>query len=325
MSTPSKMQTVTVHNPVCPTGADPWVIRHNGVYYYCYSGGQSVWVSAVPSLADLGKGAAKQVFSAPPHTAYSAEYWAPELHYLQGEWYIYVAADDGHNETHRMYVLKGTSQDPTDPFEWVGQITDPTDKWAIDGTVLTVNGTLYFVWSGWEGDVNVVQHLYIARMQDPQTIDSPRVLLSSPVYPWEQIGRPLINEGPTALYHGDRVFLVYSASGSWTDDYCLGLITLTGEDPVDPACWTKCDRPLFQKRDGVAYGPGHASFTEADDGSTVMVYHANLAAGTSWGGRSVWLHPLAFDAEGYPCPDHPAREVTLPLAAEPAPDAPAVT
>ncbi len=298
-------------NPIHYNGADPWVVEHEGTYYYCYSSGNGVSVARFSSLHQLTKSGVK-VYTAPEGTAYSKEYWAPELHYLNGEWYIYVAADNGNNTTHRMYVLKGTSQDPTDPFEMVGQITDPTDRWAIDGTVMQLGGELYFIWSGWEGSVNVAQNIYIAHMSDPCTIDSERVCLSVPEYDWETYGSPDVNEGPAVLQHGGRTFLVYSASGSWTDHYCLGMLSLTGSDPLDPACWIKSTEPVFQSRPGVCYGPGHNSFCTAVDGSIWMVYHGNLVSGTGWSGRSVWIGPVAFDANGDPIFGQPEETVRFP-------------
>ncbi len=306
----------TVTNPVYPTGNDPWIVQHEGNYYYCYSGGGGVRVGKIDSIDKVTDQTARQVYTAPSGTMYSKEYWAPELHYIRGEWYIYVAADDGNNENHRMYVLKGTSQDPTEPFEFVGQITDPTNKWAIDGTVLTIGDELYFVWSGWEGDVNVAQNIYIAHMSDPCTIDSERVLLSTPEYSWEKVGTPYVNEGPTALVHENGIHIVYSASGSWTDQYCLGMLTLTGEDPLDAASWEKALRPVFRYRPGICYGPGHCSFSTAVDGSIWMIYHANLEAGTGWGGRSVWIAPITFDESGMPVFGTPQKEVEFPIAIE---------
>ena len=314
----------TVQNPVAPSGADPWITRHGDKYYYCYS--SPVWffggvgVNEIPSIDKVSTEGGSQVYVAPAEEgadlSHSFNYWAPELHYIQGEWYIYVACDDGNNETHRMYVLKGTTQNPTDPFEYVGQITDPSGKWAIDGSVVEIKGELYFIWSGWEGDVNVAQHIYIAHMSNPWTIDSQRVMLSTPEYAWEKNGEPLINEGPTALYHGDKTFIVYSASGSWTDDYCLGMLTLTGEDPMDPASWKKSDSPVFEKRFGTCFGPGHASFTTAVDGSLWMIYHGNLQSGTGWEGRSIWIAPVTFDKDGNPDFGKPQKEVQFPVRVE---------
>ena len=270
--------TQTVQNPVAPTGADPWVVRHGDKYYYCYA--TVVWfigavaVAEVDSLDKLGE------LELEGHNVYQGSYeiggyvfnfWAPELHYINGEWYIYVAAQCDEEQIQHMIVLKGTSQDPTDPFEYVGRITDPTQKWAIDGTILPLGDELYYVWSGWEGDQNIAQKIYIAHMSNPWTIDSERVCLSTPEYAWERVGEPYVNEGPAVLQHNGKTFVAYSASGSWTDDYCLGLLTLTGDDPMNPDHWTKATSPVFQKEPGLAYGPGHNSFTTAIDGSVWMV------------------------------------------------------
>ena len=304
-------------NPVCASSADPWVIKRGSCYYYCYSTGNGVAVQKMSDISKLGSASGSTVYTAPSGKPYSAEYWAPELHYLDGEWYIYVAADDGDNVNHRMYVLRGTSQDPTDPFVFAGKITDKTDKWAIDGTVLEYGGEMYFVWSGWEGDVNVAQNIYIARMSDPCTIASDRVLLSAPEYDWECIGRPLINEGPAALLHtasDGRVtaHIVYSASGSWTDDYCLGMLTYRGGDILSPASWTKSAAPVFSKTEN-AYGPGHCSFTVGLDGTDYIVYHASLTPNTNWGKRGARIQSFTWDGDMpvFGTPAQPNQEIPL--------------
>ena len=303
---------IKVQNPIHQGGSDPWVYLHEGSYYYCYSRGRGISVAKMSSLHTLvPKGTA--VFDPPKWTEYSEELWAPELHYLNGEWYIYVAASDGYSSHHRMLVLKGTSQNPRAPFEMIGQITDPSNKWAIDGTVMELNGEMYFLWSGWEGDKDGRQNLYIAHMSDPCTIDSERVMISTPEYNWETVEWPDVNEGPTVLQHGGRTFVVYSASGSWGDYYCLGMLTLTGEDPMDPASWTKESRPVFTRRTDVCYGPGHCSFSTAVDGSVWMIYHGNQVSDTGWDGRSVWIAPVTFDENGTPHFGRPEPEVLFPV------------
>ena len=304
----------TVQNPVGIAGDDPWLVEHRGVYYYCFASANGVGVNKLTSLSKITKRNASIVYSAPTGKNYSYNYWAPELHYIHGEWYIYVAADDGYNANHRMYVLKGTSQNPKDPFVMMGQITSPDNKWAIDGTVMQYKGELYFIWSGWKGYEDGAQHIYIAHMSDPCTIDSERVLLSSPTYDWETFEWPDVNEGPTALIHGDDAFIVYSASGSWSDYYCLGMLTLTGDDPMNPAHWEKESKPVFSYQPGLAYGPGHCSFAPAHDGSMWMIYHANQTSGSGWDGRSVWISPVLFDQNGKPdFGSKPQAEVTFPV------------
>lgn len=307
----------TFKNPVCSSGADPWVIRDGDDYYYCYSGGDGVCVNKIEALDKITTEGGTKVYTAPAGTMYSKEYWAPELHKIDGKWYIYVAADDGDNYNHRMYVLECTGNDPTDPYQMKGKITDSTDKWAIDGTVLQYKGECYFIWSGWEGDVNVAQNIYIAHMSNPWTIDSERTLLSEPEYRWEKLGgMPTINEGPVALVSNDTVHIIYSGSGSWSDFYCLGKLTFDGTgDILDAASWKKSDEAIFEKTSDV-FGPGHCSFTTAADGSTWIVYHANLVSGSGWSGRSVWTQKVEWNGDDIVLgtPASPAVEHQLPIA-----------
>ena len=76
-------------------------------------------------------------------------------------------------------------------------------------------------------------------------------MISRPEFDWEKRGStpenglPTINEGPEALYGEDATYIVYSASGSWCDDYCLGMLKYKGGDPLRADSWLKYDRPVF--------------------------------------------------------------------------------
>lgn len=303
--------TYTVSNPINDEGDDPYVTQLNGTYYYCWSSGNGVSVSSAEAIDKISKEGAVKVYTAPGGTMYSGQYWAPELHYIDGQWYIYVAASDGEDRNHRMYVLQGTSQDPTKPFKFVGKISDPSDKWAIDGTVLKYNDELYFVWSGWQGDNDGGnQKLYIAHMSSPTEIDSDRVEISRPTQSWEG---PL-NEGPIALYNGDDVYIIFSGNGSWTADYCLGYLRLTGKDPMKKSSWTKNSYAILS-RSNVAKGPGHCSVASAPDGSQWIIYHANLLmAEDGWNGRSVWIQRLSFTDDGRIKTMKSAKTVAMPFS-----------
>ncbi len=297
----------TFTNPICPHGADPWVVRHKDAYYYCRSGGGKIWIHRAARLQEIGRAPGAAVWTPPPNTPYSKELWAPELHRLDGRWYVYVAADDGNNQNHRMVVLEGDADDPQKPFAFKGKIADPADTWAIDATVLVMPGNRkYFVWSGWEGDQNVAQFLYIAPMSNPWTISGGRVCLSKPELPWELNGRPLINEGPEVLRGArGKVFLIYSASGSWTDDYCLGQLALVGADPMKPASWVKKKTAVFARTADV-FGPGHASFVKSpDDQEDWIVYHAARRKGGGWD-RDVRIQKFGWAADGSPDFGEPA-------------------
>jgi GH43 family beta-xylosidase len=284
-----------------PSGEDPFPFRGpDGLIYLAFSSDGKVKAVRGKSVKDLSTTETTTLWTPPPTGPHSKELWAPELHYLHGAWYVYVAADDGENVNHRMYVLRCTAEDPFSlPWELVGKVADPeTDRWAIDGTVLDHDGKLYFIWSGWPGDTNGQQNLYIAPMSDPLTISGPRVLISEPQLPWELNGNPLINEGPQVLQYNGNTHIIYSASGSWTDHYCLGRLTLQqGADPLTPGAWQKHPEAVFESGNGVV-APGHAGFVE-DNGAHYIVYHAAKHPGAAWN-RYLRAQKFTFNQNGEP-------------------------
>ncbi|NQX48704.1 family 43 glycosylhydrolase [Paenibacillus tritici] len=283
---------------------DPSVIYREGYYYMTFThNGTDIMVMKSRTL-DFRQAERKVVWYPPAETAYSANLWAPELQYIRGSWYIYFAADDGRNENHRMYVLQGDSGDPLGGYTFKGQVTDSTNKWAIDGLAMEADGELYFVWSGWEGEMNAAQNTYIAPMSDPLTISGPRVLISEPLLPWEQAGGPpYINEGQSVLQRDGRVFIVYSGAGSWTPHYSLGMLALKpGGNPLEAADWIKSEEPLLAMDEAAGvYGPGHNSFTVSPDGSEQwIVYHATTGAADGWNNRKARAQRVSWDNEGLP-------------------------
>jgi GH43 family beta-xylosidase len=90
------------------------MVSFNDVYYLTYTTGGDVRVSQAPNIGGPWPAQGIQVYNL---STGLADVWAPELHQIDGQFYIYVAMDDGDNANHRMYVLQGTSTtDPTQPF-----------------------------------------------------------------------------------------------------------------------------------------------------------------------------------------------------------------
>ncbi len=304
----------TFHNPLLKTGPDPWVITRDGFYYYMNTTGHNLTIWKTREITDLAHAEKKIVWTAPATGPYSHDIWAPELHFMDGKWYIYFAADEGQNESHRIYVVENPSADPLEGnFTFKGKVADATDKWAIDASVFENKGQKYIVWSGWEGDTDGEQRIYLAHLKNPWTIDSKRVLLSYPKYPWEHVGdlldRPAmphvnVNEGPEILQHGQDIFLVYSGSACWTDYYELGVVEAkSGSNLLDPASWSKFDHPFFkQDRAASVFGPGHNGFFKSLDGKEDwIIYHANSGSGEGCGAmRSPRIQPFTWNADGTP-------------------------
>lgn len=290
---------------------DPFVTYHDGYYYMTgtYYSARAVGMRRAKTLEGLRTAVPRELFGRSSNGGQPADYWAPEMFRVNGKWYIYYTADptfNGGTDDQRMFVLENESEDP---FEgnWVykGRIFDPQhDVWAIDGTIFEQNGSLYYVYSGSDIDDNnpsKPQIIYIARMANPWTLATGRVLLSAPNAPWEG---DEVNEGPEVIKHGSRIFIVYSTKGCWTPDYRLGMIYMDkNADPLDPSSWTKHSSPVFQRNDDInVYAPGHHCFFKSPDGTEDwFAYHATPNAnGECNDNRTVRAQQLFWGEDGMP-------------------------
>jgi GH43 family beta-xylosidase len=309
-------QTATFINPIVTTrdAADPWITFRDGYYYFTFTAGDHVEVWKSSSLTDIDRGTKITVWRHHAAGKECCNIWAPELHFFNDRWYIYFAADDGNDVNHRMYVLESTGSDPQGAYLEKGEISSPSNRWAIDGTVLQKNdGSLYFVWSGWAGTTPGPQNIYIAPMSNPWTISAERTLISAPTNVWESIGWS-VNEGPEPLQRNGKIFIVYSASGGSTPDYCLGMLTNYNGNVLDPNSWTKSPGCVFAKTD-LVFGPGHNSFVKSTDGvDDWIIYHARNSSAQTWDGRTTRMQRFTWNSDGTPnfsAPVPPA--VTLPI------------
>ena len=290
-----------ISNPILPPhSADPWMIFHEGSYYYCQSanGDTAIRIRKSATIAGIAHDGGTVVWKAPQRGMNSREIWAPELHSINGKWFIYYAADDGDNVNHRMWVLESETADPLGPYQCRGCLD--TEGWAIDGTPLVLGeGHMFVVWSGWPGKSNGQQNIYIAPLNNPFTIGGPRVLIAEPKQSWECVAMPIC-EGPQVLQNNGKIFVVYSASASWTEDYCLGLLTNSDGNVLNPASWVKRPRPVFKKTEHV-WGLGHCSFVKsACQTQDWIIYHAKSSKKEGWEDRDVHAKQFAWTAEGSP-------------------------
>ena len=203
--------------------------------------------------------------------------WAPELHWIDGKWYIYFAAGSAEDKwAIRKYALSNTSEDPT-KGEWTeeGEILSKRNEFTLDATTFELNGQRYMIWVDRASDKEVNTGLYIAEMTSPTTLADKQVVISVPEYAWERQGHN-VNEAPAVLIRTGKVFVTFSASA--TDaNYAIGLLWADeNSDLLDPASWHKLPEPVFYTNEALKrFGPGHNSFIKAEDGKTdVMIYHA---------------------------------------------------
>ena len=278
-------QELEYNKPWILQRADPYVYKHtDGTYYFTASipAYDGIVLRHSDTLAGLKDAEEVRVWQKHDKGIMSEHIWAPELHYLDGKWYIYYAGGDIDDVwAIRPYILECADQDPM-TGNWVekGKMTRAEEDefsfeaFSLDGTVFENRGKHYYIWAEKVGVGKQISNLYIAEMENPCKLKTVQVLLTTPDYDWERIGF-WVNEGPAVIRHDGKIYMTYSASETGAA-YSIGMLRISEDaDLLDPAMWNKERYPVLETNaEKGIYGPGHNSFTEDEQGNPIMVYHA---------------------------------------------------
>jgi GH43 family beta-xylosidase len=273
-------------NPLIVQRADPYIYKHTDGYYYFTASVPAynlIEIRRARTLNGLAHAAPRTIWRKHDTGEMSQLIWAPELHFIDNKWFIYFAAanttdfDENGMFQHRMFCIECDHQDPMRREEdWIerGQIKTGMDSFSLDATCFEYDEKLYYVWAQKDPAIQGNSNIYIAEMENPWTLKSSSVMISKPEYSWETHVF-WVNEGPAVLQRNGKFFLTYSASAT-DENYCMGMLVANENDNLlDPTSWKKSGQPVFQSNLAIhQYGPGHNSFTVAEDGKTdVLVYH----------------------------------------------------
>ena len=314
----------TFKNPILDrAAADPCIVYHDGYYYGTYTEALGISLCRSTSLETLFSGEKVSVFSLCDEV--QGNVWAPELFYnpATDRWYIYSCGSTNGWDffTIRMFCLESKTNDPFGEYEFKG-FTDP-NLLAIDQTMFydEVSGTLYTAYSEF---TEAGQVIMLAVMENPWTISDKRLRVSYPRYRWEKMGEredkdSRVNEGPVFLEHDGQLSLIYSASGCWSQYYCLGLVAFEGEsfsvdEMMDRSNWNKLNHSVFSAANDV-YGVGHCSFFTSPDGTeTWIAYHGMPTPDAGEEGRFPYAQRISFDEAGLPILGEPlSRDTEIPV------------
>ena len=299
--------------PFIEQRADPYIIRKDGWYYFTASAPEfdRIILRKARTLAGLPDAVEKIVWTRHAEGPLSCNIWAPELHFVDGKWYIYFAAARGGADKagvfdHRIYALVNDDPDPlSGGFMEAGRIDTGWESFSLDSTTTVYGGKRYFIWAQRDYDIPGNSNLYIAEMKNALELKLPAVRLSIPEYDWECQGF-LVNEGPSCLIHDGKLYMTYSASA--TDErYAMGMLTLKENgDPLKAEDWSKSPVPVMvtEENQGL-YGPGHNSFTVDEEGKDILVFHARPYPGfkgdaLSDPNRHCFLRTVRYDADNRP-------------------------
>lgn len=314
------MENIRDNKPFIEQRADPYIYRHtDGSYYFTASvpAYDRIVLRRAETLQGLASAEEKTLWVKHESGEMSQHIWAPELHYLDGKWYIYFAAGERDDIWKiRPFILECTGQDPMSD-SWVerGKMQRSDDDiysfeaFSLDATILENKGERYYIWAEKVSVGIQISNLYIAKMESPTKLATAQVLLTTPDYDWER-KEIWVNEGPAIIKRDGRIFLTYSASATG-ECYCMGMLSIgEDEDLLDPRAWKKERHPvLSSSAEAGLYGPGHNSFTKLPDGTDVCVYHARPYAEIQGDplydpNRHAMLMKVEWDKNGYPVFDY---------------------
>ncbi len=296
--------------------ADPYVYRHeDGAYYFTSSvpAYDGIVIRKSDTLAGLAQAEEVEVWHMHENGVMSHHIWAPEIHYMNGAWYIYFAAGEAEAVWNiRPYVLECKDADPlTGTWTEKGKMGRADEDefsfeaFSLDATVFENKGKYYYVWAEKVGVGKQISNLYIGEMESPYKLRTVQVLLTTPDYDWERIGF-WVNEGPAVIKKNGKIFLTYSASETGVA-YCMGMMTADEDsDLLDPLSWRKERNPVLQTKEEIGiYGPGHNSFTVDEEGNDILVYHARTESEIAGNplynpNRHAMLMKVKWNEEGMP-------------------------
>ena len=274
-----KAKKLQYDNPLALQRADPFIAKDKGMYYFIATVPEydRIEIRKSKTINGIKDAQPVVVWRKKSQGPMGNHIWAPELHRIDGKWYIYFAAGSAEDKWKiRMYALSNPSKDPT-KGSWTeeGQVKSNIDHFSLDATTFEHRGQRYMIWTDRAPVGKVNTSLFIAKMLTPTTLDAKQVVITSPEFPWEERGHR-VNEGPAVLIRNGKIFVSFSASA--TDaNYCIGLLWADeNADLTEASSWNKLPEPVFSSNEALKrFGPGHNNFVKAEDGKTdLIVYHA---------------------------------------------------
>lgn len=325
------IQNVQFKFPLACGYGDPVVLPWKGKYYFIATNDNTndigLYVRIADDVAELFKENITEhlILGRDEGGKFWQTFWAPEFHVIGGELYILFAVS---NKTwgpqcHLMKLKK--NGDVLNPDDWGCPVrikrADGSrlakEGITLDMTYLKTGRCSYVIWSYRRntmklGDTGSMLYIAAVDEENPSQLTSEPVLLSRPLFGWENVSGTINNEGPYAFVKNDTVYLTYSGGAANSYTYVLGLLTAKADDDLlNISNWKKSGVPVlsFYSVEG-EYGPGHNSFFTDDRGNLMIAYHAETAMDSSL--RCGGIRRIHFNLQGQPVFDMSAERDLCP-------------
>lgn len=305
--------------PLAKGYGDPVIFPWEGKWYFLGTSDNrndiGIYVREAESVEGLFARDAQEhlILDVDEEKGFIQTFWAPEFHVIGGRLYILFAVGGKvwGPQCYLMQLKEGgrivESKSWEEPVRVLRTDGSPlgADGITLDMTYLKAGGRSYMVWSyrrdiGTPKDTGSMLYIAEVREEEPWRLAGEPVLLSRPLFGWENVSGTINNEGPHGFVKDGKVYLTYSGGAANSYTYVLGLLTAEeGADLTDPGVWEKSTVPVlsFYSVKG-EYGPGHNSFFVDEEGSLMIAYHGETTLESKL--RCDGIRRVHFDIEGRP-------------------------
>jgi beta-xylosidase len=296
---------------------DPTVIRYNGVYYaFGTTGKQRIDGRIFKTLRSTNLVDWQLVGGAliPPSENTNYEYWAPEITFADGKFYLYYAT--GGVEPEKFENRVATSVTPEGPYTDTGHVLADcsSNRFTIDPFPFRDDdGKWYFFYAedftNTDNGAHVGTGIVVDRLVDMTRLAGDCHVVVRPRFDWTlyEANRRMdvfngtfdwhTIEGPYVLKHDGRYYCIYSGSKYSSTHY--GLDFVVADNPLGPYSGQGDQPRVLHQVAGHVRGPGHNDIVTGPDGTTqFFLYHAWDSAMTK---RCLCIDKLAWTADGPRC------------------------
>jgi arabinan endo-1,5-alpha-L-arabinosidase len=285
----------TYTNPVyAGSMPDPFVLRHQGVYYaFGTTGAGRKGDGRIFTLlrsTDLVDWRELGGALTPPTPDTDYQYWAPEVAFRGGTFFLYYSM--GGKEEEKFELRVATSDRPQGPYRDAGvKLLDcENNRFTIDPHPFRdTDGEWYLFYArnflDTEGGVHPGTALVVDKLVGMTRLAGECRTVLRARYPWtlyqanrrmEVYGKTFdwhTIEGPSVRKHGGRYYCFYSGSNYQTENY--GVDFAVADAVKGPYTGQGREARVLKGVPGRVRGPGHHSIVVGPDGKTdYIVYHA---------------------------------------------------
>lgn len=294
-SSKTSLNAGCVNNPVITgEGGDPYCFKYNGTYYLYRPDNNSIVYN---TSTDLVNWASNVTFNYPTYTS-STDIWAPEVHQIGTDLYLFYANPNGAGTSRDIMAVKlasPTSAGSNTAVTLVGATGTPyAADVNIDPTVYNEGSNYYLLWKH-KGSGNseiLIQKLNASNPTQFASGSSGSVLFPDiPAHPINKEHPDLIREGygTSGQY---RYYLFFNSGAGDTQDYKIDYATSSTLNGT----YTYKGTMMAKNASRNIYSLGGHSIVRDGSNYRWIVYRAKSTSATGWAGRKPRVDRLFIDA-----------------------------